>query len=199
MHKPNKPTNSRLFDNAFLEWLSHTHPMVPLLLWLPVAGALLYRAFFVHHLATLPLLAIGLAALLMWSLTEYLMHRFLFHFKGQSRLSKRLVFMFHGIHHDAPQVKTRLVMPPAPALLFLIVFWGLFSTCIPGPWIEPFMAFFIMGYLIYDYIHYATHHFRMRSKVGRFLKRYHMQHHFSRPNAHYGVSSPLWDKIFKTY
>jgi len=111
---------------------------------------------------------------------------------------RRLVFLFHGVHHDAPQEKTRLVMRPTGAIILAALFYGLFSLFIPSPWIEPFFAFWLTGYLIYGYIHCATHHFKMRNPVARFLKRYHMQHHFKKPNAHSGVSSPLWDRVFRT-
>ena len=50
----------------------------------------------------------------------------------------------------------------------------------------------------YDYIHFATHHFKMSSPAARFLKRYHLQHHFQHHDAKYGVSSPLWDYVFRT-
>lgn len=60
------------------------------------------------------------------------------------------------------------------------------------------MAFFIVGYLCYDYTHYAVHHFDLQSSVGRYLKRHHMQRHFRDPNRNFGVSSPLWDWVFRS-
>jgi len=38
----------------------------------------------------------------------------------------------------------------------------------------------------------------MRGGYAKYIKRYHMQHHYKTPNARFGVSSPLWDKVFKT-
>ena len=92
--------------------------------------------------------------------------------------------------------KTRLVMPPAGAIPIMAVLYLLFSLVIPNPWIEPFCGFFIIGYLIYDYIHYATHHFPMRNPVAKYLKLYHLKHHYSGETGRYGVSSPLWDRAF---
>ncbi|MGZ3688162.1 MAG: sterol desaturase family protein, partial [Bdellovibrionota bacterium] len=63
---------------------------------------------------------------------------------------------------------------------------------------QPFYAFFIIGYLTYDYIHYSVHHFRPRTAVGKRLKQLHMNHHFVSHEALWGVSSPLWDVIFRT-
>jgi sterol desaturase/sphingolipid hydroxylase (fatty acid hydroxylase superfamily) len=54
------------------------------------------------------------------------------------------------------------------------------------------------GYLVYDMTHYATHHLPMRSRYAKFLKRYHMAHHYKSPDALYGVSSPVWDRVFGT-
>jgi dihydroceramide fatty acyl 2-hydroxylase len=38
----------------------------------------------------------------------------------------------------------------------------------------------------------------MRSRWAKYLKRYHMMHHFKTPQARYGVSSPVWDVVFRT-
>ncbi len=90
-------------------------------------------------------------------------------------------------------------MPPAGALPIIVVLWLIFNLVLPAPWAEPFTGFFIIGYLIYDYIHYATHHFPMRHPALQFLKHYHMRHHFSKDPGRYGVSSPIWDLVFGTY
>ena len=136
--------------------------------------------------------------LFVWTITEYVVHRFLFHFPAKSRFGKYLIFLFHGIHHDQPDDPTRLVMPPVPAVILMAMFFGLFSLVIPENFIEAFMAWFVVGYLIYDYIHYATHHFPMKSKVGRYLRKYHLRHHHAKEESKYGVSNPMWDYILGT-
>lgn len=188
----------RLFRNDALEALTHVHPLVPLLLWGPVAAVLLWRALVRDGLSPLQLLPVAAAALLVWTFTEYALHRFVFHFPARSRAGKWLVFLFHGVHHDAPQDKTRLVMPPAGAIPIMALIWGLFGLLIPAPWMQPFLAFFIVGYLAYDYLHYATHHFPMRHPLLHRLKQHHMKHHFSGVPGRYGVSSPLWDILLRT-
>ncbi|GMR17131.1 MAG: hypothetical protein BMS9Abin32_189 [Gammaproteobacteria bacterium] len=188
----------RLFKNDFFESLTHVHPIVPLLFWSPVVLFLLWRSIAVHELTVIQVAAVAPLALIVWTLTEYLLHRFVFHFPARGNVGKRLVYLFHGVHHDAPNDKTRLVMPPAGAVIIMALLWLLFSALIPAPWAEPFSAFFIVGYLVYDYLHYATHHFRMRHPLLDALKRHHMQHHFTTHEAKYGVSSPLWDWVFGT-
>ena len=194
----NEHQSIRLFKNEFLERLTHVHPIVPLLVWLPVALWLIWRSFAVHQLALWPVLGIGFLGLVVWTITEYCLHRYLFHFPARSKVGKWLVYLFHGNHHDDPKDKTRLVMPPAGAILIMAVLYLLFGLVVPAPWIEPFCAFFIIGYLIYDYIHYSTHHFPMRNPVAKYLKHYHLKHHYSGEGGRYGVSSPLWDKLLNT-
>ena len=78
----------RLFENPILEKLSHVHPIVPLLIWGPVAAWLLIRAVSVHHIGIGGLALIGVAGLFTWTLTEYLLHRYLFHFAPRSAAGK---------------------------------------------------------------------------------------------------------------
>lgn len=189
----------RLFESNTLEKLSHVHPIVPLFVWSPLVIFLLYLTVQSHQINTGTMIAIAFAGVFSWSFTEYFLHRFIFHFKARSAVTKNLVFTFHGVHHATPQDKTRLVMPPTGALLFIGMFWLLFGAILPDAWVKPFFAFFIVGYLIYDYIHYAIHHFPMKNPVAKYLKTYHMQHHFKTPRQHYGVSSPFWDYIFRTH
>lgn len=54
--------------------------------------------------------AVMAAGLLVWSLTEYLVHRFVFHLAGASPAGRRLQFIVHGVHHEAP---TTLLDPEA--------------------------------------------------------------------------------------
>ncbi|NMD30807.1 MAG: fatty acid hydroxylase, partial [Chloroflexi bacterium] len=42
-------------------------------------------------------------------------------------------------------------------------------------------------------------HFPMRSGYLKFLKRYHMQHHYKTPDQRYGVTVVWWDRVFNTY
>lgn len=188
----------RIFENPILESFTHVHPIVPLLLWGPVALGLMIYSLRVEQISLATFVGTGLAGLVVWSFFEYTLHRFLFHFPAKSKAGKYFVFLFHGLHHDDPNDPTRLVFPPVPAILIVTIVYALFSLVIPAPYLNSFMGFFLVGYLAYDYIHYATHHFPMKNRVARYLKKYHLQHHFRKEHARYGVSSPLWDYVFGT-
>jgi sterol desaturase/sphingolipid hydroxylase (fatty acid hydroxylase superfamily) len=54
------------------------------------------------------------------------------------------------------------------------------------------------GYLAYDMLHYAIHRGVMKSRIGAYLRKHHLQHHYAVPERNFGVSSPLWDFVFRT-
>jgi len=188
-----------MFENPLLEKFSHVHPIVPLVLWLPVVGYCLWKAASNPTITVVEILSFFIAGVVTWTLAEYCLHRFLFHWNADSKIGKRIVFIFHGIHHDDPNDWTRLVMPPVPAIFLAVIFFSLFQVIFGVPKVFPFFSGFILGYLAYDYIHYATHHFKPRTAFGRYLKQNHMLHHFSHKGEKWGVSSPLWDFVFGTY
>ena len=196
----------RLFKSDFLEFFTHIHPAVVVIIWLPVAVYFMTRAVITRAAGVSAIyLPIGfLLGLFLWTITEYTLHRFVFHYKPRSPRQERITFLFHGIHHAQPQCKTRLVMPPVVSIPLSLIYYGLL-TLILGTllgihqWIWPIYSGLVIGYLAYDLTHYATHHFRMRQGILKFLKRYHMQHHYKTPNQRFGVSSPLWDMVFGTY
>ena len=55
-----------------------------------------------------------------------------------------------------------------------------------------------MAYVAYERLHLWTHHGRARTRPGRYLKRYHMEHHYKDSARSFGVSSPVWDWVFGT-
>jgi sterol desaturase/sphingolipid hydroxylase (fatty acid hydroxylase superfamily) len=195
----------RLFKSNFLEFFSHISPITVTVIWLPVAVYFLVSAIIKAQSGNFPgYILIGFfLGLFLWTLAEYTLHRFVFHFPAKSGKMERIIFLFHGIHHAQPQIKTRLVMPPVVSIPLAILFYGLFflifNVIFKIPlWTAPVFSGFIIGYLVYDLTHYATHHFPMRSGYAKFIKRYHMQHHYKTPDKRFGVSSPLWDFVFKT-
>jgi dihydroceramide fatty acyl 2-hydroxylase len=195
---PTPRESVRLFDNGVLERLSHVHPLVPLAFWIPVVTWLLWRSVTVERLDSATVITLGAAGLISWSLAEYVLHRFVFHLAPASRGRRRFQFVVHGVHHQDPDDSTRWLMPPAPAVGAATVLFVLFRAVLGPTWVQPFFAFFLIGYLAYDYTHFAVHHPGLRTSLGRYLRRRHMLHHFATPDACWGVTSPLWDWVFRT-
>ncbi len=195
----------RLFKSDFLEFFTHITPQAVVIIWLPVAAFFLGRAILtLPEDISLVVIPVGFfGGLVLWTLSEYLLHRFFFHYKPKTPTQEKFFYLFHGIHHHQPQCKTRLVMPPVVSIPLALLFYGLFALVfgqlLRSPiWIGSVFSGFIIGYLVYDITHYATHHWPMRSGFLKAIKRHHMRHHYKTPNQRFGVSSPLWDYVFGT-
>ncbi len=202
-----KQTESlRLFKSDFLEFFTHINPLVVLVLFGSIIVFFIFRAVQENSgNLFLALLLPWLFGILIWTPTEYLLHRFVFHFspKDPSERTKRLLFLMHGVHHAEPREKSRLVMPPVVSLPLAALFYLLFKfvtvNLLGLPFILPALfAGFMTGYLIYDMTHYALHHFSLSGIYLRKLRQHHMGHHFKTHDAKYGVSTWIWDRIFNT-
>ena len=193
----NKNETTRMFESDFMEFFSHVHPATPAILYGPVITWMLYVAVVAKKLPVLAILGLFVVGILIWTLLEYIIHRCIFHYEPKTRWGRALHFIAHGVHHDYPNDATRLVMPPVISIPLAIVFYCLFAITL-GRYAPAVSAGFGFGYVCYDTIHYATHHFQMKHGIWRRLKQYHLRHHYNDDHAGYGVSSPLWDYIFKT-
>lgn len=192
----------RMFETPLIERFSRVHPAAPFVFWIPVLGYFAYRAV-ERGVPAWAMAGLIVAGALLWSFTEYMLHRFVFHRIGPKMGDRRLFFILHGVHHDFPQDATRLVMPlgvsiPMGVACYLVLRYTV-GLVLPSPaWIEPIFVGFGLGYLAYDGIHFAVHHWSSSSPLFKWLKRYHMVHHHTGENARWGVSSPLWDWILGT-
>jgi sterol desaturase/sphingolipid hydroxylase (fatty acid hydroxylase superfamily) len=124
------------------------------------------------------------------------MHRWVFHYIPKSKWGLRLHFIFHGVHHDYPNDRLRLVLPPSVSIPLAVGFYFLFRALMGEAYLYAFYPGFVFGYLCYDISHYAFHHLNFKNKLWMKLKKHHMLHHYSDDTKGYGVSSTLWDKIF---
>lgn len=187
-----------MFENAFLERLTRIHYSVPLFLFIPVIVYSLYRALWIDHINDLSLAGYILLGLFVWTLTEYVMHRFVFHWMPPGKFGDRMHFVFHGVHHDYPSDSKRLVMVPTISIPLATLFFFLFKLILGLVNVFPFFIGFLSGYLFYDMVHYAIHHYNFKSKFWLDLKHHHMLHHYKDMDNGYGVSSKFWDLIFRT-
>ena len=194
----NKDETVRMFQRGWMEFFTHIHPSVPVLIYVPVIAYFLYRTAVVQPVAFAPAALLCIGGMFVWTLTEYVLHRFAFHYQPKSGLGKSMHFIFHGVHHDYPRDSKRLVMAPVVSIPLAILFYAGFYLLLGAARVAPFFAGFIFGYLSYDMIHYATHHFSIKSRLGLWLKQHHMLHHYQDEDKRYGVSTPFWDYIFRT-
>jgi sterol desaturase/sphingolipid hydroxylase (fatty acid hydroxylase superfamily) len=139
-----------------------------------------------------------LAGYLFWTLTEYWLHRIVFHFEPDQGLGRDLHWIIHGVHHDHPNDPMRLVMPPSVSVPLAVLFNFVFYLIMGSPAFWVFGATFLAGYLVYDMWHFHMHHHRAVGALVRRMRELHMRHHFQDHDTGYGVSAPFWDHVFGT-
>ena len=185
-----------MFENRWLDKLSRVHPATPLVIYGPVIAALTVLGL--DRMSTLGVVASIAGGYVVWTLTEYRLHRVVFHFEPDHPIGRRMHFIIHGVHHDHPNDPKRLVMPPGASIPLALLFTGLFVLVLGSPTWMPFEAGFLGGYLVYDMTHFYLHHHRPKSRFGRRMRELHMRHHFQDDTTWYGVSAPWWDRVFGT-
>lgn len=214
----NRDESCRMFRTDLFERLSHVHPAVPHVLYLPVIAVMLWLAAS-RGLGVGRILEWVVAGFLMWTFTEYVIHRFIFHppqwIEDDTRRivgglepgtpimpemptwRHKFYFLVHGNHHDFPNDSGRLVMPPSVSIPLAFLFYGLFAATI-GTAAPAVFTGFVAGYLAYDTTHYFTHHGATRTAFARYQKKRHFRHHYADSTRDFGVSSPLWDAVWGT-
>jgi len=192
-----KDESVRMFKSDFMEFFSHVHPATPLMIYGPAIIYALYVALWQREMSIPAVAGLFLLGVFFWTLIEYAIHRYAFHYEPSSKIGKQFHFIVHGVHHDYPNDGKRLVMPPVISIPLAVVFYGLFlllfGKAAPAVW-----AGLAAGYVCYDSIHYAIHHFPMKAGLLNRLKQHHLRHHYHDDHSGYGVSSPFWDYVFRT-
>lgn len=126
-----------------------------------------------------------------WTLAEYLIHRFVFH-----RIP--VIAQMHEMHHAHPAA-----LIGAPVWMSACVFgfgafiplWGLVGFKIASGMVTGLM----LGYLYYVFVHTAIH--RWRLDQASFLypaKLHHARHHYGTQDGNFGVTTGFWDHVFGT-
>jgi sterol desaturase/sphingolipid hydroxylase (fatty acid hydroxylase superfamily) len=198
--RKDRPKSIRVFRSEFMEKvLGRSHPILPIVWFGPFLAYGIYRG--VADRGALVGAGLFFLGWLFWTLIEYLLHRGIFHMGAKTPDQRFRAFMIHGYHHEFPNDKLRLVAPPLMswpigAVVAVIYYFSFGATM----W-WPVFAGTVTGYVAYDWIHYYTHHFKPTNRVGKWLKQYHLLHHFDENHGskRYGVSNPLWDFVFGTY
>ncbi|WP_417873000.1 sterol desaturase family protein [Xanthomarina gelatinilytica] len=192
---------AEIFKNPFLERLTKTDPISNIIVYGLVNAILVYIAIGVIGLSVWAFLGLFVFGLFFWTFAEYMLHRFVFHWVTEAKWSQRFHFIMHGAHHHYPTDKERLLMPPVPGIIlasllfgmFYVVFWVIgYSNLVYG-----FFPGFFIGYLMYSFVHRATHVMRPPKRF-RDLWHHHSLHHYKYPNKAFGVSNTFWDRVFGT-
>lgn len=142
-------------------------------------------------MATIVSLLLGIAT---WTLTEYLLHRFL----GHVHKGKNFFKSEHALHHSkanyfAPAYKKALAAVLVSAGLFFVL-----ALIVPYAIAATFIMGFVGMYGAYEATHYR-YHSATPLKVFLFMRKHHFYHHFHNPKTNHGVTTRFWDRVFGTF
>jgi dihydroceramide fatty acyl 2-hydroxylase len=186
-----------MFQSRLLDRFTRVHPVVPVLIYAPVIVVMLVLA--VQRDGWAATLGLVLVGYVLWTLFEYWLHRVVFHFEPEDGWGAKLHWMIHGVHHDHPNDPLRLVMPPAASIPLAIIVVGAIFVIFGSAHGPAVSAGFLLGYIVYDEVHYALHHHNPSTRLGRRLRELHMRHHFQDDEKGFGISAPYWDVVFRTF
>lgn len=197
MHRAT-PESPRMFESDFIDFFSRTHPASVPILFVPVTCWMLWHSVANCDVSLTRTAGLCLLGFVLWTFSEYWLHRKFFHWRPPGKWGDRMHFLVHGVHHQWPKDKYRLVMPPAVGISLYFIFLGIFYTFFGERLVWGFHAGFTLGYMTYDLTHYYIHHYNPRSSYGIKLKKHHMLHHFKDDGQRFGVSNMFWDRVFGT-
>jgi sterol desaturase/sphingolipid hydroxylase (fatty acid hydroxylase superfamily) len=114
--------------------------------------------------------------LLIWTLAEYITHRFVLH---------AIAPVQHGLHHARPQDGVDKIFWQI-WLAFALAFLTTGGAVLAGV---------LVAYAWYLSVHYCAHH--NPAILPASLRKHHLDHHrFA--NRNYGVTTKFWDRVFGT-
>ena len=171
--------------------------MVPISILTLASIGIFYWGLNNSLIGILPAIGLFFVGVITFSLIEYLIHRYLFHMVPSTPVREKIQYSVHGVHHEFPKDKDRLAMPPLLSSTITVILFFLFKL-IMGNAVFGFLPGFLIGYCAYLGVHYIVHAYQPPKNVFKVLWIHHGIHHYKDHERAFGVSSPLWDYIFRT-
>jgi sterol desaturase/sphingolipid hydroxylase (fatty acid hydroxylase superfamily) len=136
-----------------------------------------------------------LAGAAAWTAAEYGLHRFLMHeLRGRG-----LASVEHLKHHADVTYFSPASKKLASAAATTAVAYPATAALTGRRWATAFTAGLISMYFGYEVAHRRTHTHAPRNRYARWARRNHLHHHFGAPMRNFGVTNPVWDRVFGTY
>jgi len=133
--------------------------------------------------------------------SEYGFHRFGFHAEpSRFPFVRKLQHRLHYDHHVEPDRLDLLFLPVwflVPTLAVTV-----FGYAVLFGWAAVASAIFgvMLAIFHYEWVHYVAHiPYQPHTRIGRWLKQYHLRHHYISEKFWFGVSNPAMDFVGRTY
>lgn len=134
--------------------------------------------------------------------SEYTTHRFLFH-APPSKIPwlLKLQHRLHYDHHIDPPKLGLLFLPIWFVLPVAFLYFGLYFLIVRDTALAASLVFgSIAALTFYEWVHFVAHiPFNPVTPFGRYMKKYHLWHHFKNEHLWFGVTNPSMDYAMGTY
>lgn len=134
----------------------------------------------------------------LWTLAEYVLHRFaMHHLHGKGIMSRE-----HLEHHvtSSWHFDRNHILSWTGMLLVGGLLWAPLGWVLVGPTFGVALAVgWAFGYFFYEYQHAVAHLRGPRTAYERRVRRHHFHHHFGAPMRNHGVTTGFWDHVFGTH
>ena len=136
-----------------------------------------------------------LAGILAWSLAEYAIHNGYGHLaRGRNHFSREHLRHHAEFGYFSPTRQKILAAIGTTALVLPI------ALLLLGSYYGPLFTLSFVGmYLLYEWTHYRAHVVPPTGPYSRWVRRNHFSHHFTNAKLNHGVTSPIWDWVFRTW
>lgn len=180
----------------------------------------MFRTFFVHGsnavLAAVIAVLIALFALgpvhfyaaaaaigaVLFFTSEYTTHRFLFHAPpARMEWLRKLQHRLHYDHHIDPSELHLLFLPVWFTVPVTLLYYGLYLAITRNTAVAlSLTSGSLIALAYYEWVHYVAHiPFTPVTPFGRWMKKYHLWHHFKNEHLWFGVTNPSMDFVMATY
>lgn len=145
-----------------------------------------------------------LASIPLWTLIEYLFHRFILHgrFPAHDGVIGRFLHdrldPLHWEHHARP-LDGMHISAVLKDFLPVFVIAAPLSFLAPVYTAPAVVAGIFQCYVIEEWIHHSVHFYHFKNRYFRYIRRYHRYHH-TQPGMElgFGLTSGIWDLPFRT-
>lgn len=195
--RPSNAKAGKMFENPVMDKLTTSHASIPMSMLVLFGLGFLIWGIQSSYITTINALILLPAGILAWTLFEYLMHKYFYHMLPTNSIKGWIQYNMHGLHHEFPRDKGRLAMPPLAIIPIAFMFLYVFMLFM-GDLTYAFTPGFLIGYAGYLFVHYIVHAYQPPKNMFKTLWVNHSIHHYKDPDVAFGVSTPLWDHVFRS-
>lgn len=149
----------------------------------------------------------GLTLLILIPFIEFFVHKYILHMPRPKDPNKHKIWLFisdeiHYLHHQSPKHVKHIFahgwMTFPPLVVIFMLLWFLSQNI---HLTLVFMCSLLTYFLYYEWCHFISHFdgYTPRTSYGKFMKKFHLWHHYKNETYWLGITNPIADYLFGTW